>query len=278
MKVAVTGARGFIGTALCRRLSAEGHRVSALARSSEPLRLTDEAAVVHLAGLAHRKAAAPGELQHANVDLARQVGNAAASSGAHMIFVSSIKVHGEDCNEPLRETSPFNPQDEYAASKMRAEEALHAIAGLRLTVVRPPLVYGPGVKANFLALMQALVRGWPLPFASIANRRSFLYVENLADLILHCLGDSSSLGRTYLPCDGEPLSTPQLCRELGQALQRPARLFPFPPRALELLHGARRLTRSLYADAAALQRELAWRAPIARAEGLRETARWFSAR
>ncbi len=278
MKLAVTGASGFIGAALCRRLSAEGHQVIAAARSTGSLRLTDEAAVVHLAGLAHRKGAASGELQRVNVDLAREVGNAAAASGAHMIFMSSIKVHGEECDEPLADTSPFNPQDEYAASKMRAEQALRAIGALRLTVIRPPLVYGPGVKANFLSLLSALARGWPLPFASISNRRSFLYVENLADLILRCLRDSRAPGRAYLPCDGEPLSTPQLCLELAQALQRPARLFPFPPRALELLPGARRLTRSLYADAASLQHALAWRAPTARADGLHATARWFAAR
>jgi len=278
MRVAVSGARGFIGTALCRRLRADGHEVRAIAHAAGSVRLTDEAAVVHLAGLAHRKSPAPGELQRANVDLACEVGNAAASSGAQMIFISSIKVHGEDCDEPLRDTSPFDPQDAYAASKMRAEQALRAMSSLRLTVIRPPLVYGPGVKANFLSLMVALARGWPLPFASIVNRRSFLYVENLADLILRCLGEPGALGRIYLPCDGVPLSTPQLCRDLGQALHTPAHLFHFPPRALELARGARRLTRSLYADSAALLEQLAWRAPVSRAEALRATARWFAAR
>lgn len=280
MRVAVTGASGFIGTALCLRLSAAGHQVLGLSLrpGAAPLRFTDEAAVVHLAGIAHRRSTDVAELRRANIDLARDVGLAAAASGARMIFVSSIKVHGEDCEEPLREGSPFNPQDEYAVSKARAEEALRAMARLRLTVIRPPLVYGPGVKANFLALMKAVARGWPLPFASIVNRRSFLYVENLADLVLRCLLESSSQGRTYLPCDGEPLSTPQLCRDLARALQKPSRLFPFPPRALEMLPGARRLTRSLYAGAGALQSELAWHAPTPRTQGLGETARWFTAR
>jgi len=191
-----------------------------------------------------------------------------------MIFMSSIKVHGEESEAPLHVASAFNPQDEYAASKLRAEQALRGIASLRLTVIRPPLVYGPFVKANFLALLKAVSRGWPLPLASIVNRRSFLYVENLADLVVHCLRGTPAQSAAYLPCDGEPLATPQLCRELAQALQRPARLVPFPPRLLELLPGGRRLTRSLYVE----PQELAWRPPTARSAALRATAHWFSGR
>src|SRR5205085_5865694 len=100
------------------------------------------------------------------------------------------------------------------------EDVLGAIPGLRLAVLRPPLVYGPGVKANFLALMRAIARGWPLPLGAIANRRSVIYVGNLVDAIARCLGAEG----TYLVSDGEPVSTPQLCRELGDALGRPARL------------------------------------------------------
>ena len=280
MKVAVTGATGFIGGVVCRRLVSDGYEVLAMrVRAGERVAaFAGASAVVHLAGLAHRRDADAAELERANVELARALGEAGAASGARMIFMSSIKVHGNECEQALRHSSPFAPQDEYGASKAAAEAALRAIARLRLTVIRPPLVYGPGVRANFLALLNAVARGWPLPFASIANRRSLLYVDNLADLVVRCLREPASIGRAYVPCDGEPLSTPQLCRELAQNLRRPARLFRFPPRALELLPGARRLTRSLYADAGEVERELAWRAPTSRAQALQATARWFASR
>ena len=268
----VTGASGFIGTAVCRGLRGRGHEVVAasLRAGASGFRIGDEATVVHLAGIAHRNASAV-ELKRVNVDYPLEIGRAAAASGAHMIFMSSIKVYGEESESPLAQDSPRRPRDPYGRSKAIAEEGLLAMPGLRLTIIRPPLVYGPGVKANFLALMKVVARAWPLPFESIRNRRSFLYVENLADLIRHCI-EHASANEIHLPCDGSPLSTPQLCRELARALQTPARLFPFPPLLLELLPGGRRMTRSLYFG------EQAWRPPFARDEALRETARWFRAR
>jgi nucleoside-diphosphate-sugar epimerase len=175
---------------------------------------------------------------------------------------------------PLTERSMIAPRDAYAESKARAEEALRAIAGLRLAVLRPPLVYGPGVKGNFLSLMRAIDRGLPLPFSAIVNRRSLVYVGNLADAILRCAEAPQAVGRCYLVCDGAPVSTPELCRKLAAALGRPARLFRLSPALLELLPGARRLTRSLEVDDSALRRELGWHAPFTLEQGLGATADW----
>jgi nucleoside-diphosphate-sugar epimerase len=252
VKIHVTGASGFVGRTLSAVLAEAGHELSPL---------DDSKAVVHLAAIAHRRASRE-DLQRVNVGLAVDTAKKAAGAGARFIFLSSVKVHGETSHTPFREDSPISPQDRYAESKARAEEALRAIAGLRLTVLRPPLVYGAGVKANFLALMKAVARGWPLPFASVQNRRSLLYVGNLAAAILACLGREG----TFLVSDGPAISTPQLCRELGDALGRPARLFAFPPALLP-----RKLAGSLEVQDSALP----WQRPFSREEGLRATARWY---
>jgi len=259
MRVHVTGASGFVGRALLPALAAREHE-------SWPA-IEGAHSVVHLAAIAHRKASA-AELQRVNVDLARDVGRAAVAAGAPLVFVSSVKVHGERSGARLSEASPILPGDAYAESKARAEEALRAIPGLRLTVLRPPLVYGPAVKANFLALMRAIARGVPLPLAGVENRRSLIYVGNLCDAIMACLGAS---GKTYLVCDGAPLSTPQLCRAIGAALGRPARLFRFPAALLPL----KALTVSLELDDSAIRRELGWRARFSLQEGLSATAAWY---
>jgi nucleoside-diphosphate-sugar epimerase len=266
VKVAVTGASGFIGRALCSALARARHETVGLDVRSE--RFTGADVVVHLAAIAHRSASRE-ELHRVNYALARQVGEAAAAHGASFVFLSSVKVHGEASQAPFTERSALRPQDAYAESKVRAEDSLRAIAGLRLAVLRPPLVYGPGVKANFHALMAALARGIPLPFASIHNRRSLIYVGNLVDAILRCLGQQG----TFLVSDGAALATPELCVALGEALDRPARLFPFPAR---LLPG--KLSASLEVDDSAIRRALRWRPPHAVDEGLRDTARWYRGR
>jgi nucleoside-diphosphate-sugar epimerase len=268
MKIAVTGASGFIGRSLCERLARlPFDHVPLDLRTGVP-RLDGIDAVVHLAAIAHVRDASADELARVNVELPRQVGRAAAAAGARMLYVSSVKVHGEETERPLVESSPIAPRDPYAASKAKAEEALRGIAGLRLCVVRPPLVYGPGVKANFLALLRSVARGWPLPLGAIANRRSLVYVGNLADALIRCL----DVEGTFLVSDGAPVSTQQLCREIGEALGKPARLFPFPPAMLP-----RKLTGSLEVDDSAI-RALGWRAPHTRKEGLKATADWYLGR
>lgn len=258
MKISVTGASGFIGRALMDVLPLAGHETVPDLRGAE--------ALVHLAAIAHRRGVDERELRRVNVGLAVDAGRSAAAAGVPMLFMSSIKVHGEESDTPLRETSPITPRDAYARSKAQAEEALRAIPGLRLTVLRPPLVYGPAVKANFLALMRAIARGMPLPLAGIENRRSLIYVGNLCDATLACLG---SAGKTYLVSDGAPVSTPQLCRAIGAALGRPARLFRVP-----WLPG-KALTASLEVDDRAIRAQLGWKPPFSFEEGLRLTAAWY---
>ena len=269
MRVAVTGASGFVGAELSRALARQGHEVLHIdARNEMAGRLPGVQAVVHLAAIAHRRASRK-ELQAVNVGLAERVAREAAAAGARFVFLSSVKVHGEESQAPFTEHSLIAPQDAYAESKARAEAALRAIPGLRLAVLRPPLVYGPGVKANFLALMAAIARGWPLPLGAIENRRSFIYVGNLVDAIVRCLEAQG----TYLVSDGEPVSTRDLCRALGAALGRPARLVRFPPALLP-----RRLAASLEVDDGAIRERLGWRPPYTREQGLRATADWYRAR
>jgi nucleoside-diphosphate-sugar epimerase len=204
-----------------------------------------------------------------NVRLTHELGRQAAAHGAALIFLSSVKVHGERSLSPFTERSPIAPGDAYAESKARAEEALATVAGLRLAVLRPPLVYGPGVKANFLTLTAAVARGVPLPFGSIRNRRSLVYVGNLVEAIVRCLGQAG----VFLVSDGEAVSTPQLCRRLGEALGRQARLLPFPAALLPA-----KVSASLEVDDSAIRQALRWRPGHSMQEGLRDTARWYRGR
>jgi nucleoside-diphosphate-sugar epimerase len=272
MRVAVTGATGFIGQALCAALSAAGHRVVPcdLRRG---VGLGAPQAVVHLAGIAHRRGVSEDDFERVNVVLAREVGRAAAAAGARMVYLSSVKVHGDESAEPLTEASPLAPSDAYARSKVRAEEALRAVAGLQLAILRPVLVYGPHVRANFRALMRAVAAGIPLPLAGIGNQRSLLYVGNLCDAILRLL--PAPRAATYLLCDGPALSTPQLCNRLGEALGTPARLFTVPGILFRPIPAAKALTRSMVVDDSALRRDLHWNPPHSTQAGLAATAQWY---
>jgi nucleoside-diphosphate-sugar epimerase len=285
MRVAVTGAGGFIGRTLCAALREHGHHVLALDRdatgdiaaiSDWPRRLEGAEAVVHLAALAHARGISGERLRAVNVDAALRLGEAAAAAGLRMLFMSTIKVLGEESTErPFDETSPRAPSDAYARAKAEAETRLGALPGLALETFRPPLVYGPGVRANFAALLGAVARGVPLPLAGIRNRRSLLYVGNLADAVVRALQAPRRPGALYLPADAAPVSTPQLCRALGEALGRPARLFSLPRALLELAPGGRRLTRSLEVRGQALERDLGWTPRATLEEGLRRTAAWY---
>lgn len=271
MRVVVTGASGFIGRVLVPVLRARGHEVATPGREATGdlaqavdwrAPLAGAGAVVHLAALAHARGVDEARLRRVNLDAALALGEAAAAAGARLLFMSTVKVLGEETPQaPVDEKSPLAPDDAYARAKADAETALRAVSGLALTVLRAPLVYGPGVRANFLALLRAVAQGWPLPFASIANRRSLLYAGNLADAVARCLDSSAAVGKTYGLSDGAPVSTPALCRAIGAALGRPARLFPFPPALLELVPAARKLTRSLVLDDGAIRRDLDWNPP-----------------
>ena len=287
MRVVVTGASGFIGQSLCPALRARGHEVMALDRAATgelagfagwPAHLAGAHAVVHLAALAHSRDVDEARLRAVNVDAALALGAAAAAAGVRMLLMSSVKVLGEETPGPAFDDASLPaPQDAYARAKAEAEAALRAVPGLALTVLRPPLVYGPGVKANFLALLGAVARGWPLPLASIHNRRSLVFAGNLADAVVRCLEAPAASGRSYGVTDGVPMSTPALCRALGEALDRPARLFPCPLALLEIAPPAKKLTRSLVIDDSAIRRELGWAPPHRFEDGLRLTAEWFRA-
>jgi UDP-glucose 4-epimerase len=249
--------------------------------------------VVHLAArvhVMHDNAPDPLAAFHAtNVEGTLRVAAAARARGARrMVFVSSIKAVAEvDGGVPLAESVPPAPLDPYGLSKRAAEEALWRLGeetGLEVVVVRPPLVYGPGVGANFLQMMDALWRGVPLPLGSVKARRSLVYTENLADALMHCVTDPRAANACFHVADANDLSVVQLLQCLGRHLSKPARLIPVPPgllRAAGVLTGRaaqlERLTSSLQVDASLIHERLGWRPPFAVEEGLEATARWYRA-
>ena len=243
---------------------------------------------MHLANRAHVMHEAEGDplaaCRAVNVEGTRRLAEQAAACGVRrLVYLSSVKVLGERTQgRDFDETAVPAPGDPYGQSKWEAEQALRAVAaqtGLEAVVLRSPLVYGPGVGANFLRLMRAVARGVPLPVSAIRNRRSLIYVNNLASALEACLVHPAAAGRTYLVSDGEPAGTAQLVSMLAAALAVPDRSWPFPSAVLRFagaLAGRReqvaRLVDSLVVDDAAIRRELGWRPPFSTAEGLRDTA------
>jgi nucleoside-diphosphate-sugar epimerase len=250
--------------------------------------------VVHLAARTHvlRETATDplAKYRQVNVSGTERLARSAAAGGVRrLVFVSSVKVNGERTGErPFTEDGAPRPEDAYGVSKWEAEQALSRIAaetGLEVVVLRPPLVYGPGVKGNFLRIMSLVARGMPLPLGAIDNRRSFIYAGNLAGAIVQALDAPQATGRTYLVSDGEDVSTPELVRGIARALGVKPRLPSFPLAALGLvatLAGRRaefaRLTGSLQVDSSRIRRELGWEPRCSLARGLEETARWYHGR
>jgi len=307
MTLLVTGARGWIGSALVQQARAAGHGVRAASRAgasaADDVAVgelgpdTDWAAalagchcVVHLAaqldaGPAH--AADPlASFRAVNVAGSLSLARQAVQAGVkRLVYVSSVKVNGEvtAAGRPFLHTDPPAPSGPYAISKAEAESGLRELArhsGLELVIVRPPLVYGPGVKANFAALLRAVRRGVPLPLAAVThNRRSLVALDNLVSLLLSCATHPGAAGQTFLASDGEDLSTAELLRRMGQAVGRPARLLNLP---LPLLRGgaallnkaeiAQRLLDNLQVDIAHTCSTLGWIPPISLDEGLLRTA------
>lgn len=305
----ITGATGFVGRALTDRLRAEGRTFRRALRNSQGADETSTvvgpvsantrwettvlgcSAVAHLAARVHvvREAATQplSAFREVNVEGTRTLALQAALAGVRrFVFLSSVKVNGEaTAGRAYKDVDPPCPHDPYGTSKVEAEAVLRAIAqetGLEVAILRPPLVYGPGVKANFLRMMHWIDRGVPLPFGLVRNVRSLIYVGNLVDAIIRCLDHPAAAGETFLVDDGTPVSTPQLLREVGDALGRPARLFPVPPALLQgaaTLVGrggdAARLLGDLVVDSSRVRRVLSWQPPYTRGEGLAKTAEWF---
>ena len=308
MRVLVTGATGFVGRALTRRAGELGWEVSRGIRGQGHLneRADDKVvsldpatghfeldapvdAVLHLAAIAHAHGVDPGSYRSANAIWPQKLAMRAAALGiAHFLFVSTAKVVGDALDRPADETEPLRPADPYAASKAEAESLLAGVArqtGLRITVIRPPLVYGPGVGANFLQLLRIVDAGWPLPFASVTNRRSLIYVGNLMSAIEASLERPAERTRTFFVSDDHDVSTPELVTAVAAALGRQPRLFAFPPRLVaaagRLLGQGDRIARlldSLQVDISHIKTELGWRPPYSLEQGLAETALWYRTR
>jgi nucleoside-diphosphate-sugar epimerase len=302
MSVAVTGANGFVGRALAARLGRGGGKVRRLVRVQTTadeigvgdlgvapvgldVALEGVTTVVHLAARAHIMKDTSTDPRTAfrasNVDGTRRLAEAAVAAGVkRFVFVSTVKVHGEhtEIGRPFRADSAYNPCDDYALSKVEAEQALGAFGtDLDVVTLRPPLIYGPGVRANFQLLIDAVRRGVPLPLASVTNERSLLGLSNLCAAVEAVIGHPDHLSRPFLLSDGIPVSTPDLIREIARVLGKKANLMPFPVpllRAVARVIGRApmidRLCDSLAVDNAAICAVLGWKSEFDLENGLRE--------
>ena len=307
-RVLVTGSNGFVGRALCEQLAARGVSFVRTTRREDhvapasvvvgelsgdtdwSMALSGVDVVVHLAGRVHvmrDNAVDPlAEFRRVNtqgtLNLARQ---AAAAGVRRFVFVSTVKVNGDGGPLPYAEDDLPVPQDAYARSKWEAECGLREISGatgMAVVILRPPLVYGPGVSANFLRMMQMVKLGMPLPLGRINNLRSLVFLGNLVDLIVVCMTHPMAANRTFFVSDNEDVSTSDLLRRLGRALHKPARLLPIPGALLNAvlrLLGkeavAQRLLGSLTVDVSAARETLGWSPPLSVDEGLQRTAGHF---
>lgn len=316
MYIAITGASGFVGQALCPELLARDHVVRAAVRSqgvvvsgsvstfesivvgqidaktdwSDLLAGVD--CVIHCAARAHvmyeTETDALAAYRVVNVEGTRRLAEQSAASGVRrLVYLSSIKVNGEGTIGSRRFTHDDEPmpEDPYGISKWEAEQALHEVAartGLEVVIIRPPLVYGPGVKGNFLSMLGWLKRGVPLPLGSIHNKRSLVGIDNLVDLIITCIDHPAAANQTLLVSDEEDLSTTELLQRMSLALGKPVRLISVPAQLLQFgaqMFGkkdvAQRLLGNLQIDISKTKEILGWTPPISVEEGLRKTAEWY---
>jgi nucleoside-diphosphate-sugar epimerase len=313
-KILVTGASGFVGSALCSSLLAQGYAVRAAIRSASSISsdddldvvavgevgaetdwsvaLADVDCVIHCAARAHvmheTEADALAAYRAVNVAGTQGLAEQAALGVRRLVFLSSIGLLGIHTNGrgPFFVSDAPKPVEDYAISKWEAEQALWAVSartGLEVVVVRPPLVYGPGAKGNLLRLASLTARGLPLPLGAVHNQRSLVGLSNLVDLLRRCAVHPAAAGQTLLVSDGQDLSTPQLIRLLAEGMNKPARLLPLPVGALRAagsLLGKRaevdRLVGSLQVDSSHTRELLGWTPPVSVEDGVREMGRWYA--
>jgi len=312
--ILVTGGNGFVGGALCAEALQRGIQINGAVRNAVELpagvcrfeiasvdgetdwtlALRNVDVVIHLAARVHVMSdvsADPlAEFRKVNVLGTENLARQAAKAGVkRFVFVSSIKVNGEQTlsGQKFSEDDVPAPLDAYGISKWEAEQVLSQISGetgLEVVILRLPLVYGLGVKGNFIQMMKAISAGIPLPLASVRNSRSLVYLGNLVDALIACATHPAAAGQTYLISDGEDVSTPVLLRQLAWALGVPARLFSLPLGLLRfagMLTGksaqVERLLGSLEIDSSKIRQELGWQPPFSMAQGLKATAEWYRA-
>lgn len=308
--VLVTGATGFVGRALCPVIEDSEHHLRVAVRNADSCsvedcciietisRNTDWSAclesidvVIHLAARVHVMKADDASEMSACMDvnlygtesLAKQ---AAAAGVKRFIYLSSIKVNGEFTeDQAFNECSISKPNDAYAISKFHAEKALQQVkkdTGMEVVILRPPLIYGPGVKANFYNLLKLVDTGLPLPFANVKNCRSLVYLGNLVDVLMLCISHPCAADQTFLISDGEAVSTSELIQLMSKALGRSGRLFPMPlksfSRLLRLIgkgYVIDRMTQSLMVDSTKVVTMLGWQPPYSLTQGIQITADWY---
>lgn len=312
-KILVTGANGFIGREVCKRILAEGLQVRAAVRSKKQMAelpakvealsigsigpdtewenaLEGIDTVVHLAAWVHhiKNSASNSFAQYCKVNVmgSEHLAQTAERCGVkRFIFMSSVKANGEENDKAYNESDSLYPRDVYGISKMLAEQRLRSISshtGMEFVILRPPLVFGPGVKANFLDLIKIIYKGIPLPLSKIHNRRSFIYIENLVDAVIVCMNHPGAAGQTFFVSDNEDISTTDLILKIASALDKTPRLFPFPGLLLVTISKiigkespVKRLLGSLVVDITKIKQELGWNPPFTMEYGLQKTAEWF---
>ncbi|CCN81688.1 UDP-glucose 4-epimerase [Vibrio nigripulchritudo SFn27] len=311
MKLLVTGGTGFVGSQVCQQALYEGWEVACQHRNhppkqdkielfklevgsatdwSESLRGVD--CIVHCAARVHQM-----HDEYTNpLDAYREVNTkgttnlalqAAQAGVKRLIFLSSVKVNGEstEVGKPFTSKVEGAPSDPYGLSKFEAEKELHVIAkktGLEIVIIRPPLVYGPGVKANFLTLLKVVKLGLPLPLGSIKNTRSLVFIENLVDLILECAVNPDAKGHTFLASDEKSVSTPELLKCIAASMSKRYWVIPFPSAMLKLTASlvgksdiVERLAGNLEVDPTQTFDVLSWKPPVSFEDGIKKTVNQF---